>query len=248
MRILKLYPLLILALWYSCTSVQHISTANVSYTIPSTQTNAHTDASITAMVEPYKSQLDGKMSEVIANVGTELSKKQPESTLGNFATDAMMAGVKREGLTADFAVCNYGGLRVPVITSGPLLMGEVYELSPFDNTIVIVNMPGNVVDTFFQYIAAKNGWPVSGNVRMTMKDGKMTKCMINGKALDPNKTYNVATIDYVANGGDDARFMIGLDRVQTGFIFRDMIIQYAAETARMGNDINVSIEGRIVKE
>src|SRR6188474_250663 len=247
MRNVKILLLFLTTLVLSCTSVQHISKMNVSYDVPSTQTSAATDT-IQEMIEPYKSQLDDKMNQVIANVGTELSKKQPESTLGNWTSDALMAGVKRQGLSADFAVCNYGGMRVPVITIGPLTMGELYELSPFDNEIMIVDVPGNIVDSLFQHIAERNGWPVSGNIRMTMKDGKMLTCLINGKTIDPNTMYKVVTPDYVANGGDDARFMVGLKRMQTGFLQRDLIIQYAAETARMGNDINVSLEGRIVKK
>jgi len=247
MRNVKILLLFLTTLVLSCTSVQHISKMNVSYDVPSTQTSAATDT-IQEMIEPYKSQLDDKMNQVIANVGTELSKKQPESTLGNWTSDALMAGIKRQGLSADFAVCNYGGMRVPVITIGPLTMGELYELSPFDNEIMIVDVPGNIVDSLFQHIAERNGWPVSGNIRMTMKDGKMLTCLINGKPIDPNTMYKVVTPDYVANGGDDARFMVGLKRMQTGFLQRDLIIQYAAETARMGNDINVTLEGRIVKK
>jgi len=247
MRNVKILLLFLTTLVLSCTSVQHISKMNVSYDVPSTQTSAATDT-IQEMIEPYKSQLDDKMNQVIANVGTELTKKQPESTLGNWTSDALMAGVKRQGLSADFAVCNYGGMRVPVITIGPLTMGELYELSPFDNEIMIVDVPGNIVDSLFQHIAERNGWPVSGNIRMTMKDGKMLTCLINGKPIDPNTMYKVVTPDYVANGGDDARFMVGLKRMQTGFLQRDLIIQYAAETARMGNDINVTLEGRIVKK
>ena len=247
MRNVKILLLFLTTLVLSCTSVQHISKMNVSYDVPSTQTSAATDT-IQEMIEPYKSQLDDKMNQVIANVGTELTKKQPESTLGNWTSDALMAGVKRQGLPADFAVCNYGGMRVPVITIGPLTMGELYELSPFDNEIMIVDVPGHIVDSLFQHIAERNGWPVSGNIRMTMKDGKMLTCLINGKTIDPNTMYKVVTPDYVANGGDDARFMVGLKRMQTGFLQRDLIIQYAAETARMGNDINVSLEGRIVKK
>jgi len=247
MRNLKFLLFCISALIVSCTSVQHISKVNVGYVVPSTQTGT-ADDTINAMVAPYKAQLDAQMNTVVANVGTELTKKLPESNMGNWTSDALLAGVKRAGMPGDFAVCNYGGMRVPVITTGPLTMGELYELSPFDNMIMIVDVPGNIVDSLFQHIAARNGWPVSSAIRMKMKDGKMTSCLINGQPIDHTKTYKVVTPDYVANGGDDARFMIGLPRVQTGFLQRDLIIQYAAETARMGKDINVVTEGRIVKE
>ncbi len=247
MKNLKLLLFLPGVLILSCTSVQHISKTDVSYVVPSPQTTS-ADAAIDETVAPYKSQLDAQMNSVVANVGTELTKRQPESTMGNWTADAMLLGVQRANMQGDFAVCNYGGMRVPVITTGPLTMGEIFELSPFDNMIMVVDMPGNYVDTLLQLVAARGGWPVSKGIKMTMKDGKMTSCLIHGQPIDPAKTYKVVTPDYVANGGDDARFMIGLQRIQTGFLQRDLIIQYAAETARMGNDINVSLEGRIVKE
>ena len=245
----NLKPLLFLfcALVISCTSVQHISKTDVSYVVPSPQTST-ADASVNEMVAPYKAQLDAQMNSVVANVGTELTKKLPESTMGNWTADALIAGVQRANMQADFAICNYGGMRVPLIATGPLTMGEIFELSPFDNIIMVVDMPGNYVDSLFQLAASRGGWPVSKEIRMKMKEGKMTSCLINGQPLDPSKTYKVVTPDYVANGGDDARFMIGLKRLQSGFLQRDLIVQYAAETARMGKDINVVLEGRIVKE
>jgi 2',3'-cyclic-nucleotide 2'-phosphodiesterase (5'-nucleotidase family) len=138
------------------------------------------------------------MNKVIAVVKTELVKKQPESTMGNWCTDAMLWGIEKAGLHADFALMNYGGMRIPVITPGPLTMGELFELSPFDNALMIVDVPGNFVDTMFQHIASKDGWPVSDEVRMTISQKKMIQCTINGAPIDPAKTYKVLMPDYVA--------------------------------------------------
>ncbi|HJW27705.1 MAG TPA: 5'-nucleotidase C-terminal domain-containing protein, partial [Saprospiraceae bacterium] len=237
-----------IGLLISCTTVQHVSKMEVSYDVPSRQTNPATDQVIHDMITPYKVQLDAHMNDVIATLDTELSKAQPESTMGDWITDAMMAGIAREGLKADFATHNYGGMRVPVITTGPLTIGEIYELSPFDNTLMIVDVPGNIVDSLFQYIAARNGWPVSNNVRMVIKGGKVASCLINDKPVDSATLYKVAVPDYVANGGDDARFMIGLSRLQTGYLVRDMLIQYAMETTRQGQHIHQELQGRIINQ
>ena len=232
----------------SCTSVQHISKVNTSYDVPSTQTNAATDTDIAAIITPYKVQLDDKMNEVVATIEIDLTRQQPESNMGNWVTDAMMRGVVREGLSADFAAHNYGGMRVPTITKGPLTMGELYELSPFDNTLMIVDAPGNIVDSLFQFIAGKDGWPVSKEVRLVIHDQKLVSATINGQPVDPNKTYKIAVPDYVANGGDNTRFMIGTKRLQTGLLVRNILVRDAAETARMGNSINVTLDGRITKQ
>jgi 2',3'-cyclic-nucleotide 2'-phosphodiesterase (5'-nucleotidase family) len=241
----RIFYLLLTAFTISCTTVQHISKVNVSYDVPSKQSNPATDEEIKTMITPYKVQLDSKMNEVLANVATNLTKGQPESTMGNWLTDAMMCAVEREGLQADFAVYNYGGMRVPVITAGPLTMGELYEFSPFDNTLMIVDVPGNIVDSLFRFVALKDGWPVSDNIRMVIKDKQLISFTINGQPVDLNKIYKAAVPDYVANGGDNTSFMIGLKRIQTGLLVRNLLVQYAAETARSGNDINVGLQGRI---
>jgi hypothetical protein len=74
MRNLKFLLFCISALIVSCTSVQHISKVNVGYVVPSTQKGT-ADDTINAMVAPYKAQLDAQMNTVVANVGTELTKK-----------------------------------------------------------------------------------------------------------------------------------------------------------------------------
>jgi hypothetical protein len=51
--------------------------------------------------------------------------------------------------------------------------------------------------------------------------------------------------DYVANGGDGLKALIPLSRVQTSKLIRDILIEYALESTRMGQGISASIDGRI---
>ena len=247
-RITNILIALVATATISCTTVQHISKVNASYDVPGKQSDAATDAEIASIINPYKSQLDAEMNEVIANIAVDLTRQQPESNMGNWVTDAMMRGVAREGLAADFAVHNYGGMRVPTITAGPLTMGELYELSPFDNTLMIVDAPANIVDSLFHFIASKDGWPVSSEVDLVIRDQKLVSATINGQPVDRTKIYKIAVPDYVANGGDHTTFMIGTKRLQTGLLVRNLLVRDAAETARMGNSINVTIDGRIIKQ
>lgn len=247
MKIRKFIFLFLPLFLAGCASVQHISKTQAGYTVPGKDATA-ADPQIVMMVAPYKVQIDSQMNHEIALLATELVKKQPESTMGNWCADALMYGINKGGLYADFALMNYGGMRVPVITPGPLTIGELFELSPFDNAMMIVDVPGNIVDTLFQYIAAKEGWPVSHEVRMEMAQKKMIRCTINGAPIDPRKTYKIAMPDYVANGGDDAKFFIPLSRFQTGILQRDILIDYARSYAEKGIAITATVEGRITKQ
>lgn len=231
---------------YACTSVQHISKTDIRYESISSKSGIVPDDSITAMIAPYKEKLDVQMNEVIANVAEEMTRKKPESTLGNWYTDAMLSASKKAGYDAVFAISNYGGLRVPYLSAGPLTRGELYELCPFDNLLLIVDVPGNILDTLLQKIASSDGWPISGDIRMTIKDHVMTSCTIANKPINSTATYKVAMPDYVANGGDDMKMLIPLPRIQTGLLVRDILIGYALETARNGKEISAPIEGRII--
>lgn len=231
----------------SCGTVQHVSKVNTQFGVPGQDAVTH-DPAIDQMIAPYKVQLDAKMNETIAALGTDLIKRQPESTMGNWVADGMLWGANQDNFSADFAITNYGGMRVPMISAGLLTIGELYELSPFDNMLLIVDMPGNMVDTLFQYIASRDGWPVSKNIKLVISQKKLISATIDGKAVDPNKTYKVAMPDYVANGGDDARFIINLPRVSTEKMQRNILIDFARNTALSGNTIYTRMEGRIVNQ
>ncbi len=241
-----LYAILIGSFTYGgCSSVQHISKTEIGFESVSSKSDIVPDVEITSMIEPYKSTLDVQMNEVIGTVSQELTKKKPESTLGNWYADAMIAGTKKEGHPVDFAISNYGGLRVPYISAGPLTRGEIYELCPFDNLLVIVDVPGDILDSLLQQIASSEGWPVSNGLRMVIKDNKIASCKIHNQSIISSQVYKVAMPDYVANGGDGLKALIPLSRIQTSKLIRDILIEYAQETTRTGKNISASIDGRI---
>jgi 2',3'-cyclic-nucleotide 2'-phosphodiesterase (5'-nucleotidase family) len=245
----RIWILLIIVLaQVRCTTVQHISNTKVSYTPVSSTTTSEADKDITAMIVPYKEKLDAEMSEVLGNLSQEMTKSKPESTLSNWFSDAMLAAARKVDPSVDFAISNYGGLRMPSLSAGPLTRGELYELCPFDNLILIVDVPGNILDTFLQHTAEADGWPVSHGIRMIIKDKKMISCTIGGRAIDAGKTYKVAMPDYVANGGDEMSILIPLSRKQTDILQRDALIEYAREISKGGKDISAAIEGRIIKQ
>jgi 2',3'-cyclic-nucleotide 2'-phosphodiesterase (5'-nucleotidase family) len=129
-----------------------------------------------------------------------------------------------------------------------LTRGEIYELCPFDNLLVIVDVPGDILDTLLQQIASTEGWPVSNGLRMVIKDNKVESATIHNQPIVSSQIYKVAMPDYVANGGDGLKALIPLSRVQTSKLIRDILIEYAQESTRTGKGIGASIDGRITIE
>lgn len=247
----KLYTLLfagLCGLLLGCTPVQHISKTEVRYESVESTPSLVGDDSITALIAPYKSQIDAEMNEVIGTVAKELTKRKPESTLGNFYADAMMTGAAKLDPEVDFAIANYGGLRVPYLSPGPLTKGQIFELSPFDNLLVVVQIPGDILDTLMQRLAVSGGWPVSKSLKMTINDAGFINYTINGQVPSASAVYRVAMPDYVANGGDGLDELIALERVQSGILVRDVIMDYVIALTQNGQKVDGNIEGRIVQE
>lgn len=207
---------------------------------------AEQDSSIVAFIAPYKEQLAEEMNAPIGTVAVTLTKAQPESTLGNWAADVVQAQAEQYSKQqVDFTVLNYGGLRIPSLPKGDLPKGKIYELMPFDNYIVLVKMKGSELDALFNHIATKGGWPVSGAVRLMIEQGKATQCLINSEKIEADKEYYVATNDYLAKGGDQCSFFVDKEKIKTGVLIRDAMLEYIKKNEA---PINATIEGRIVQQ
>ncbi|MDB5226014.1 MAG: 5-nucleotidase [Bacteroidota bacterium] len=203
------------------------------------------DLSVKSYYRPYKDSLDKIMKVPVVELQDDLVKKLPESTLGNLMVDMLKA--KTEEYTKDkidVGILNYGGIRSPSLTKGMLNVEHAYLLMPFDNYLVEQTLTGQQLKDFCDSIALKKGWPVSG-MSFQIKNDKATNIMINNAPLNLSKTYKVALIDYVANGGDGMAFLKSIPQKQTGILFRDAILEYWKDQAKAGKKIFAKLENRI---
>lgn len=209
----------------------------------SDSTNTEIDSSIYSEIAPYREKMQSAMNEVLAVSTTSLERGLPESKLGNFLSDACMSSVKEKNMHADFAVFNTGGLRRP-LPSGNITRGDVFELMPFENTLVILSMNGGDVKKLVNFIATKGGAPVSG-IQLRIQDSVATNVFINNVALDTTKIYRVLTSDYLANGGDAFPFVTDKNWDAVNLKVRDALIEYLISQTKAGKKINVDLDGRI---
>lgn len=209
--------------------------------------DAPADPAIAKIIAPYKEQLDAEMNEVIGTSAVELTKAKPESSLGNFVADLVHEQSELYfGASIDFGVVNYGGLRIPNISKGPITTRRVFELMPFDNELVVLKVKGTVVQKLFDRMADYGGWPISHQVSYTINKGLPENILINGAPIDEEKVYKIAISDYVANGGDKCSFFV--DEAQVGLTkkFRDAIIENIKMRTANDEIIESKIEGRVI--
>jgi len=206
------------------------------------------DSTIFKAIEPYKKTQDEKMKTVIAQSEDAFVKADVESTLGNFFCDAVLYETKnilgKDSAMLNMAVFNKGGLR-NALPKGNITVGNVFELMPFDNELVMIKLTGQQVKEMFTKVAEKGGIPVGG-VRLTINKTSATQISINGNLFDDTKEYWIATSDYLANGGDNYTFFKNAKERKTfNLLLRDVIINYCKDRTQQGVILKPTLDGRI---
>ena len=170
------------------------------------------DTNIIEFIKPYRVAVDSINNLVIAYSEYELDKTRTGG-LANLTADIGFQCGKEisDSLQAigfpvpnvDMAIMNVGGIRhhMPI---GGITEGQILSTYPFSNRLVLIGVKGEDIIKAMKVSAAKGGEAVSANVRVVADPlGNLKRVVIDGKEMDPEKEYSVATIDYVAEGNDD---------------------------------------------
>lgn len=202
------------------------------------------DQEFVDIIQPYKEELKNKMDRVITHSPVDLNKDGFNAPLCNLVADVTLEYIndvyKKEGKgKVDVALFNYYGLR-RTFSAGDLTVGNFYELMPFDNEIYILDVKGETIIKMVEYVLnSKTGQPVSNITATSLNDIK-----IDGKPLDLNKTYKIATTDYLYNGGDSMFFLQdAFDKDIPNLKHRDLLLDYFEKV----DTVIVNTNARITK-
>ena len=177
--------------------------------------NNELDAEITKTITPYKGFLEAEMNEVLAYAPEDFykgrNKDKAETSIGNFMADLCYTQgnpvfKKQSGKNIDFVLLNFGGIRAG-IPKGDITVRSAYEVMPFENSMVVVELSYEKLQNLFKYLGkSSKAHPISRQLQIRFTNGEVTKSTIHGKELDPKKTYFVLTSDYLQHGGDRMNF------------------------------------------
>lgn len=199
-----------------------------------------------AIVAKYKTSVDSIMRIVIGTSSQYMEARRPGSLLTNLSADM----IKSEAATVfntpiDLAITNIGGIRNPMM-QGEITLGTIYSIFPFDNTLCLIKLKGSDLRDLFDIIASRRGEAVSHGVHMTIADGKAANLTIDGNPIDDNRIYTIATIDYVANGGDHLTPCLkATERKDSATFLRDIVIDYIERETKANRAISAQDEERI---
>jgi 2',3'-cyclic-nucleotide 2'-phosphodiesterase (5'-nucleotidase family) len=204
---------------------------------------------VDSIIRLYRDQLSSQMDQVIGESAMELKKQRTESTLGNWVADALLhQSIKSDFGPVDIVVQNYGGLRIPSISKGPVTRGKIFELMPFDNELLILEINGEIMQQLFERMAEYGGWPMSKGNKLVFNEGGVFLAEINGHPIKHEKIYRLGISDYIANGGDDCDFLVDQKRIKTGLLIRDLLLQEVIDLTDEGKKLDSKLEGRTQKK
>ncbi len=216
------------------------------------EVNKHlsSDSSYINIIEPYKKKLQHKINKVLCYNPAALSREESdlESSLGNIYADICFEKANslfnnKTGKSIDFALFNFGGIR-KVIPKGNITVKDIFELMPFENKLVIVKLTGTQTKKLFTYLEKrKEAHPIS-QLKLEMKNDKLSKILIQNKTFDPSKEYYVLTHDYLQHGGDNMIFFKDpINLFNTEYKVRDAIIDYLSSI----DTLQTKLDNRFIK-
>jgi 2',3'-cyclic-nucleotide 2'-phosphodiesterase (5'-nucleotidase family) len=202
---------------------------------------------VAAVIEQYADKLEQRMSQVVGQAAVRLEGQRElvrseETNLGNLVADAM-----RERAQADMAFVNGGGIRAS-IDAGPITLGELLTVLPFNNELVTMELTGAQVRQVLNQNAAASmnadngGFLQVSGISFTMRGTSVSDVQVGDSPLQADKTYKVATVDFLATGGNGyTAFLQGQDVRKVGALVSALVLEYLAAH----EPVSPQVEGRI---
>ncbi|MCS6803358.1 MAG: 5'-nucleotidase C-terminal domain-containing protein [Chloroflexota bacterium] len=217
------------------------------------------DPEFVARLAPFKAGVEAFGQKVVGTaavtlVGERTAVRSRETNLGNLVADLLLERMAAD--RAQIALVNGGGIRAD-IPAGPVTVGRIKEVLPFDNAIMTITITGaqliaalengvSQVETgagrFPQVAGMRFVWdptrpPNSRIVRVEIGNPR-----VGWRPVDQSATYRLATVDFLVNGGDGyAVFRAGLSPLNSGLLLSDLLIEHFE---RVGT-VSAAVEGRI---
>lgn len=252
MKQAKLFLLLAAALLLSsCATRYKVTGIERTRMLIDKRYDAQPDAGAQAFIAPYKQQVDSIMSPVVGHAAKYMAAHKPESTLSNLLSDILVWGGQPFGEHPDVGIYNMGGIRA-ALAEGVVTYGNVVDVAPFENKICFLTLTGEKLLELFGQLASRGGEGVSHGTQLRIADGKLLSATLNGQPIDPQGSYRIATLDYLAQGNDGLlAFKEGTNVVSPQTEennVRFIIMDYFRAEAAQGRAVSAEVEGRIISE
>ena len=206
--------ILVLSFLLSCCKEKDYKLERINSKMTAVDESIKANNDIDSFISPFRNHIN----KTLAYAPETYSKKDYgnnqslNTAIGNFMADVVYHQSNpifkaRTGKNIDAVLLNHGGIR-SVISKGNISRRTAYQVMPFENSIVVVALKKEQIEILIRYLVTqKKAHPVSNLELQLNKDFSVHKLRLNKKALE-DKTYYIATSDYLLNGGDNINYKI----------------------------------------
>ncbi|MWN90666.1 bifunctional UDP-sugar hydrolase/5'-nucleotidase [Gilliamella sp. Pra-s65] len=188
------------------------------------------DKSLLENLRPYqelgKQQLLVKSGELIGRLeGNRDVVRYQQSNMGQLLLSAFV-----EKTNADVGIMSGGMIRDSLI-EGNITYRDILKVEPFGNSVVYFELTGNELIDYLKAALSKKqgsgGYTHLKNISLTKNEDNIENVKINNQPIDLQKNYRIATLDFLAAGGDGYPITnTSPTYVDTGYRDADVVKQY----------------------
>jgi 5'-nucleotidase len=185
---------------------------------------------VTEFLRLYRKEALQKKRETLTTATAPFPLQQnKEMALGNLVAQALLTSAKQKG-GAKFALINAGAMRVG-LPEGTITYSHLFKFLPFDDSLVVAELTGSELRQLLEIAFSDlSRVPAVGGLRVTLiappysdsvsrdlnGDGIKEEWErnyikdvreINGAPLNNEKIYKLATLSYLAEGGDNQSYV-----------------------------------------
>jgi 2',3'-cyclic-nucleotide 2'-phosphodiesterase (5'-nucleotidase family) len=185
------------------------------------------DPDLSALVIRYQHGVEEITSRSVVTMGAALRRQGGDYALGRLIADAY-----RNVARADVGLVNNGGIRTD-LPAGAVTYGDLYAVTPFQNRLVRVSLPGKALRQAIEHALAGGapdahvaGLQIWYDPRKQVGHRVKKIQLENGKGLSNGATYTLAVPDFMAEGGSGFDMLKSWPRADVGAVDLDALIAY----------------------
>lgn len=214
------------------------------------------DEAVEKMLAPYSGKVRA-LNVVIGQLDGPLKKESVGAgSLGQFVTDGVKTYAKTKlGKPIALTIMNAGGLRKNEIAAGEVRATDIFELLPFENALVAVEITGaNLLKVLPAVVrdaqaGARIQYKWNDQDRPEFISGKLLSENRQEQEIDPNKIYTVVIIDYLLRlaGGSYAILKEAKATTPLNLTLRDAMMEYVKSETAAGRKLRSRVDDRYVQ-
>ncbi len=185
------------------------------------------DSGLTKLLAPYTAKADATGKQPVTTLAEPLfADPSGDRRLGQLIADSGRLLAK-----ADFGLHNPGGVRFN-LPRGAISYADIHRVMPFDNMVVRLSLTGRQLHQLVERAGPRyyfSNLRVEFDMAAAPSSRVVSLTFADGAPVIDERSYSLATVDFLADGGDGFDILTGLPRDALGVSILDAVVKRLRE-------------------